>query len=71
VDETGFGVRLPTYEFADADLLGALDGLLDDAPLRARMAAIAARTQASPGTDRAAELIERLARTQAPVTDPY
>ena len=69
VDETRFGIRLSTYEFAEADLLGALDGLLGDAPLRARMAAIAARTQAAPGTHRAAELIERLARTQAPVTN--
>ncbi len=67
VDETGFGIRLPTYEFEDADLLVALDRLLADEELRARMAAIAARVQASPGTVRAADLIERLADKRGPV----
>jgi MGT family glycosyltransferase len=67
IDETGFGIRLPTYEFAEADLLGALDRLLEDADLHARMAAIAVRTQSSPGTERAAALIERLAREHAPI----
>ena len=31
VDETGFGRRFPTYDFADAEFLGAIDGLLADA----------------------------------------
>ena len=61
VDETGFGIRLATYEFEDADLLGAIDRLLADGDLRTRLAGISARVQASPGTDRAAGLIERLA----------
>ena len=30
VDETGFGVRLPTYAFEDADLRGAIDRLLGE-----------------------------------------
>ena len=68
VDETGFGRRLATYEFEDAELTGAIDALLADVPLRARMAGIAARMQASPGTTRAADLIERVAVTGAPVT---
>ena len=67
VHETGFGIRLPTYEFEEADLLGSLDRLLADADLGARMDAIAARVQASPGTEKAAGLIEQLAATQAPV----
>ncbi len=67
VDETGYGIRLPTYEFEDADLLGALDRLLTDEGLRGRMAAIAARVQASPGTVKAAGLIERLADERAPI----
>jgi MGT family glycosyltransferase len=61
LDETGFGIRLPTYELDDRALLGAIARLLADVPLRARLAAIAARVQASPGTERAAALIERLA----------
>ena len=68
VDETGFGRRLATYSFADEELLGAIDALLADAPLRRRMAGIAARMQASRGTERAADLIERMALTGAPVT---
>jgi UDP:flavonoid glycosyltransferase YjiC (YdhE family) len=67
VDETGFGVRLPTYDFRDEELTGAIDRLLADAPMRRRMAAVAARMQAAAGTVRAADLIERLAVTQAPV----
>ena len=59
--DTGFGVRLATYEFGDAELGTAIDGLLADADLRRRMAAIAARLQAAPGTMRAAGLIERVA----------
>jgi UDP:flavonoid glycosyltransferase YjiC (YdhE family) len=68
VDETGFGIRISTYEFEEADLLGALDHLLHNAPLRARMASIADRVQSSPGTESAAALIERLAREHVPIT---
>ena len=67
VDETGFGIRLPTYEFEEADLLDALDRLLGDVVLRERMASITERVQASPGTERAAGLIERLARKHVPI----
>jgi UDP:flavonoid glycosyltransferase YjiC (YdhE family) len=61
VDELGFGVRLSTYAFADEDLIGAIDRILADAALRSRMAAIATRLQATPGTIRAANLIEEVA----------
>ena len=61
VHETGFGIRLPTYEFADGELLGALDRLLADDELATRLHRIAARVQASPGTEKAAGLIERVA----------
>ena len=61
VHETGFGVRLATYEFEDAHLLGAIDRLLADGDLRRRLAALSSRVQASPGTVRAADLLERVA----------
>ena len=67
VDETGFGVRLPTYDFEDEQLTGAVDRLLADTALRSRMAAAAARYQADPGTVRAADRIEQVARTGQPV----
>ena len=67
VAETGFGLRLSTYEFEDSELLTAVDRLLNDNPLSRRMAVIADRVQASPGTTRAADLIEQLARERTPV----
>ena len=67
VAETGYGIRLQTYEFEDDELLGAIDRLVADEALRGRMAGIAARVQALPGTVTAAGLIERLARDGTPV----
>ena len=62
LDETGFGVRLAAYDADEAQLTGAIDRLLADRALAARLAALSARLQADPGTVRAADLIERLAR---------
>jgi MGT family glycosyltransferase len=67
VDELGFGTRLRPYRFSDDDLLSAVERLLADDPLHERMAAIASALQAEPGTHRAAELILRVAREQAPI----
>ncbi len=61
VDETGFGVRLAPYTVDERELGAAIDRLLQDATLRARMRSIASRVQAAPGTARAADLIEQLA----------
>ncbi|GIU91103.1 MAG: glycosyl transferase family 1 [Acidimicrobiia bacterium] len=68
LDETGFGVRLPTYTFEPQDLMGAIDRLLGDQALRAKLADNATHLQAHPGTKKAADLIERLGRTRQPVT---
>jgi MGT family glycosyltransferase len=62
IDETGFGVRLATYDFDDSDLTGAVDRLLADLALHDRLAGISARLQANPGTVRAADLIEGVVR---------
>jgi MGT family glycosyltransferase len=62
VDETGFGRRLPAYDFQDDELLGAIDALLADRALHERMAAMSARIKGTSGTVRAADLIERVAR---------
>jgi MGT family glycosyltransferase len=59
VHELGYGVRLPTYAFADADLLDAVDRLLADTDLRERMAATGADIRARDGLRRGAEIIER------------
>jgi MGT family glycosyltransferase len=68
IDETGVGVRLDTYTFAEDELHGAIERLLGDVPLRERLGALSARVQADPGRIRAADLIERLAVAQVPVT---
>jgi len=68
IDETGFGVRLPAYDFRDEELTDAIDDLLANDALAARLAAVSKRLKANPGNVRAADLIERVARTGEPVT---
>lgn len=68
VDETGFGVRLPAYAFEDTELTGAIDRLLGDSALGDRLGAVSTRLRANPGTVKAADLIERVARTHQPAT---
>jgi MGT family glycosyltransferase len=60
IDETGFGVRLPTYSFEDGELSAAIDRLLADRDLGARLAIVSERLQAAVGNERAAELIEQV-----------
>jgi UDP:flavonoid glycosyltransferase YjiC (YdhE family) len=67
VEETGFGRRLATYDFRDEELTDAIDELLADRALRGRLEGVSARLKANPGTVRAADLIEQVARTGAPV----
>jgi MGT family glycosyltransferase len=58
VDETGFGVRLPTYAFADGELPAAIERLLGDVELRGRMAGLGAEIRAKDGVAKAADAIE-------------
>jgi UDP:flavonoid glycosyltransferase YjiC (YdhE family) len=62
VHETGFGVRLATYAFADRDLTDAIDGLLADQDLHARMAAGAQLIRSRDGRTRAADVLEQVGR---------
>ncbi|MGH2669427.1 MAG: nucleotide disphospho-sugar-binding domain-containing protein, partial [bacterium] len=71
VDELGLGVRLPTYEFEDDQLTGAIDGLLSNERLKSLLSRTSARLRANPGTVKAADLIERLAETGEPVTEGW
>ena len=61
VDETGFGVRLRTYEFDDAELTGAIDRLFANTSLRSHMATIGHRVRAADGIGKAAGLLSSLA----------
>ena len=67
VDETGVGRRLSTYGFRDEELTDAIDELLADEALAARLAAMSERIKAASGTVRAADLIERVAVSGEPV----
>jgi MGT family glycosyltransferase len=60
VHETGYGVRVPAYDFGDGELAAALDRVLSDERLRARCAAAGERLRRRPGTELAADLIEAL-----------
>ncbi len=61
VQETGYGLRLDTYGHAPEELLAAVDQVLSDTDMHARLAAASARLQAHKGTERAAGLIEAVA----------
>ncbi len=60
LDETGFGVRLDTYRHTGEELTGAIERLLADEALAARLASTSERLQRAPGTELAADLIERV-----------
>jgi MGT family glycosyltransferase len=62
IDELGLGTRLDTYRFTPEQLTAAIDRLTTDGRLARRLAEMSTRLQASPGTVKAADLIERLAR---------
>ncbi|WP_370028636.1 glycosyltransferase, partial [Planotetraspora sp. GP83] len=61
IEETGYGVRLDTYGFADEELVGAIDRLLGDAELRSRLEAAGAEIRRRDGLRVAADAIERIA----------
>ncbi len=61
VHELGYGVRLDTYRFTDDELYTALDRLLGDHDLRARLTAIGAGVRARDGLRVAADAITKAA----------
>ena len=58
MDELGLGVRLPTFEFEDAQLGESIERLVADEALAGRLKEISAGLQDDPGTERAADCIE-------------
>jgi UDP:flavonoid glycosyltransferase YjiC (YdhE family) len=50
------------------ELTAAIDDLVNDRSIRERLGRISSRLAARPGTERAADLIERLAVERGPVT---
>jgi MGT family glycosyltransferase len=66
VHETGYGIRLPTYDLEQDEFAGAVDRLLTDGELRTRVRAAGERLRERPGTEAAADLIERVAVSGEP-----
>lgn len=60
IDELGFGIRLDTYAFDDAELTDAVDRLLADTELRAKLADIGTAIRARDGLRVGADAIERV-----------
>jgi MGT family glycosyltransferase len=60
MDELGFGVRLDTYAFADDELTGAVDRLLADTALRARLTAMGEAIRGRDGLRVGADVIEQV-----------
>jgi MGT family glycosyltransferase len=61
VHELGLGIRLDTYGFTDEELHAALEALLGDRELRARLAAAGGEIRGRDGLRRAADVIEQTA----------
>jgi len=68
LQETGFGRRLPTYDWTEEQLVGAVNELLADERLASSMRTHAEAIRNDPGREKAATLLERLAVTGEPVT---
>jgi UDP:flavonoid glycosyltransferase YjiC (YdhE family) len=62
MDELGFGVRLAAYDFADEELVAAVDGLAADETLRSSLDALGDRIRDTDGVSHAADLIEEVGR---------
>jgi MGT family glycosyltransferase len=60
IDELGFGVRLDTYGFADAELTDAVERLLADNALHEQLAALGAAVRSRDGLRVGADVIERV-----------
>ncbi len=60
VHETGNGVRLDTYAFEESEMNSAIERLLGDAELRARLDSVGSQIRSRAGATRAADLIERV-----------
>jgi MGT family glycosyltransferase len=63
IQDTGYGAKLPRYEWTDAELAGTIDRLIGDAAMHARLAEVSRSMQAARGTEKAARIIAEIAAT--------
>lgn len=60
VGETGHGIKMPRYDWTEAELLGAVERCLSDAAMQRRLAATSQHMQAQNGPEKAADRLEAL-----------
>lgn len=65
VQETGHGLKMDRYKWREAELAGALETLLTDRAMHTKLRQTSAHMRAQDGTQKAAELLDALARGQA------
>lgn len=68
MSELGYGIRLSTYGFADAELAEAVDTLFADKDLLSRMDTIGTRIRTRDGLRTGADVIERVAQERRETT---
>jgi len=64
VQETGHGLKLDRYQWRDEEFLAALETLLTDESMQARLAATSAHMRRADGRAKAARLLDELLREQ-------
>jgi len=60
VAETGHGLKLPRYDWTDADLAAAIERVLNDRDMARRLAETSAKMRAEDGRRKAARLLDNL-----------
>ena len=61
VQETGYGLHSPRYDWSDADMLEKIETCLNDAAMAQRLQSISAHMQSENGQEKAARILVRLA----------
>ena len=61
IDDTGYGAKLPRYTWTDDQLWSAIDRLITDEAMKARLAEVSRSMQAAKGTEKAAGIIADIA----------
>ena len=65
IQETGYGLRLPRYDWTEAQFAAALERLLSDAAMHERLRRVSAHMRSADGRRKAARLIDGLLREGA------
>ena len=61
IDDTGYGARLPRYDWTEAELAQTIDRLVGDRGLKTRLASLSRHMQSADGRRKAAQLIAGVA----------